>query len=216
MVQHLTAQAAMQLARVTRFAVALLAGTCLVVAGAPPPPPAPPPAPLFYVTSYVETSTALREALLDEYVDEIKVIGNIALDPVEWSSIPVLVKCGYLRYSTKFITGAPRSVVRAPARPPFVGAVVTLDFRGLVGVIQIGPGCRLLVQTVELLNHMQQDGTPDVYMGGMQVGSVLWFLGFSGGRCPWMGGGCTCPSPCPIQHACARARAHDPCGMLNR
>ena len=143
----------------------MLAGIFLLVAGAT----APAAAGSLRYTVTVSNSSALRAALNNSLVDEVFVVASIALDPADWSrDTPVLVTCDKLNNGTKYVSGVAGGYYnsRTKAINGFA-ALVALDFRGLVGIIRIGPGCLLELQYLEVLNHMQQDGTTDVYTGGM-------------------------------------------------
>ena len=123
----------------TCTAAALLAA-CLIILAATP-------ALASSVTVY--TSYGLRAALNNPKISGVFILISMVLDPVDWSTTVRLTRDVYV------YGGLP---------DPYM---VSLDFNGLVDIIQLGSGVTLELGYVELLGHMQHDGTADAYLHGM-------------------------------------------------
>ena len=110
--------------------------------------------------SYVSSSSELRAALSSTNVWIVVLTGTVVLHPADWAT-PVRLTH---HVQVQGYDGGSTYRAEYPVPP-----LVTLDCSGLKSIIQIGDGAALQLWRLELLNHMQHDGTPEAYSCGMPI-----------------------------------------------
>jgi hypothetical protein len=108
------------------------------------------------------SSAQLKASLSNASIWIVVLTQTVVLDAVDWATPVQLTHHvqvqGYnLPDDTTYLALDPF--------PP----LVTLDCSNLVNIIQLGSGVVLRLWRLELLNHMQHDGTAGAYAGGMPI-----------------------------------------------